>query len=155
MEGLLYDFQAASSRCPKALSIIQIFANQNIELLMWRCLLYLSSIWDIWCHIHNSCTQSWLQVSNLSYLFDVTSRQMEKRRCNTATCATQRLENFLVWSSQQQPWHHFLTYQGGIQYIRQEEYSWDFKERTTELLTPFRGQCTSQFLLYKYSSDLL
>uniref|UniRef100_A0A8C9E1S7 Islet amyloid polypeptide n=1 Tax=Phocoena sinus TaxID=42100 RepID=A0A8C9E1S7_PHOSS len=38
-------------------------------------------------------------VSNLSYLFDVTSHQMEKRKCYTATCATQRLENFLVWSS--------------------------------------------------------
>ncbi|XP_029061167.1 islet amyloid polypeptide [Monodon monoceros] len=28
-----------------------------------------------------------------------TSHQMEKRKCYTATCATQRLENFLVWSS--------------------------------------------------------
>ncbi|TEA28266.1 hypothetical protein DBR06_SOUSAS3310051, partial [Sousa chinensis] len=25
--------------------------------------------------------------------------QMEKRKCYTATCATQCLENFLVWSS--------------------------------------------------------
>ncbi|EFB15115.1 hypothetical protein PANDA_016290, partial [Ailuropoda melanoleuca] len=29
----------------------------------------------------------------------VTSHQMEKRKCNTATCATQRLANFLVRSS--------------------------------------------------------
>ncbi|XP_006728882.1 islet amyloid polypeptide [Leptonychotes weddellii] len=29
----------------------------------------------------------------------IKSHQMEKRKCNTATCATQRLANFLVRSS--------------------------------------------------------
>lgn len=43
--------------------------------------------------------QTWVEVSNLSYLFYVTSHQVEKRKCNTATCATQRLANFLIRSS--------------------------------------------------------
>uniref|UniRef100_A0A8C9PA93 Islet amyloid polypeptide n=1 Tax=Spermophilus dauricus TaxID=99837 RepID=A0A8C9PA93_SPEDA len=40
-----------------------------------------------------------LKASNLSYLFSITNHQMDKRKCNTATCATQRLANFLVRSS--------------------------------------------------------
>ncbi|CAO2607099.1 Islet amyloid polypeptide [Lemmus lemmus] len=43
----------------------------------------------------------WLPLNLLlpSCLSSGTNHQMDKRKCNTATCATQRLANFLVHSS--------------------------------------------------------
>lgn len=49
---------------------------------------------------------------------------------------------------QYEAWRRFLTYQCGIQYIWQGEYSWDFKERTTELLTPLELSAPLQFFLF-------
>jgi len=43
--------------------------------------------------IAHHLTSSWL------FLFYLSSHHLEKRKCNTATCVTQRLADFLVRSS--------------------------------------------------------
>lgn len=77
--------------------VIQLFLNQNFELLMWKYFFYILSIWDTWCCIAVSNLESKSLTYGICFMF--LFLRWKKSKCNTATCAVQWLANFLVHSS--------------------------------------------------------